>query len=359
LPEGIWPGTEFEQGWDPKRRLFCELSGNEMFHDQVEINVKGGKGGQGCLSFRREKYVPRGGPDGGDGGKGGDVIICAKESLTSLSHLIGRKSFNAGNGRPGEGKKKTGRSGEDVVVEVPPGTLVKNRDFGNVLKDLKSPEDSVRVAKGGRGGRGNAVFATSENQAPRYTEEGKEGEERYLLLELKLMVDVGIIGLPNAGKSTLLSRVSRATPKIADYPFTTLEPNLGMVEIAPFQEIVMADIPGIIEGAHEGHGLGDKFLRHVERSRFLLHLIDLSPFSDLSLVEAYQTIRNELEEYSPELSGKPELVVGNKIDIPGYEENLEAFEKFFKKKICVISAVTGENLRPLLHLLRHSFQEDS
>jgi GTP-binding protein len=318
-----------------------------MFIDRTEIFVRSGKGGNGCVSFRREKYVPKGGPDGGDGGDGGHVFIVADPSVNTLLELAGKHHWTAENGRPGHGKNMTGRNGRDRVVRVPPGTLIYDRDTGRLLKDLNQPEQKVRIATGGKGGKGNRRFATATEQTPRHAEEGGEPEERWLRLELKLIADVGLVGQPNAGKSTLLSRLTKARPKIADYPFTTLEPQLGIVEMPDYRRFVMADIPGLIEGAHEGVGLGDDFLRHIERTRVLLHMLDVHPLEGRKPIEAYHVIRNELYKYSPKLAEKQELVVANKIDL---SDNLEAVDELRDELNCevvAISAVTGAGLEKL------------
>jgi GTP-binding protein len=318
-----------------------------MFIDQVEIHVKGGDGGDGCASLRREKYVPKGGPDGGDGGDGGSVYLVAVEGIDTLLDLKGRHHWHAEGGRPGRGKGMHGRRGRDKVVRVPPGTLIYDRETGVLLKDLVATEEPVRVAAGGRGGRGNKHFATPTHQTPRFKEPGKPGEERWLRLELKLIADVGLVGLPNAGKSTLLSRLSRARPKIADYPFTTLEPQLGIVEMPGYRRFVMADIPGLIEGAHEGRGLGDAFLRHIERTRVLLHLIDVMP-SEGDPVENYHVIRGELTKYSTLLANKPELIVLNKMDLTGAEDEAERIRRSLGQEVMAISAATGRGLEVML-----------
>lgn len=330
-----------------------------MFIDRAEIYVRAGKGGQGCVSFRREKYVPKGGPDGGDGGRGGNVIFFADESVTTLLDLTGRHHWIAQNGQPGSGQNRTGRSGNDLEIRVPPGTLVYDRDSGRLLKDLNEPGMRVIIAEGGRGGQGNAKFATSRRQAPRFAQPGEGAEERWLRLELKLIADVGLVGLPNAGKSTLLSRLSAARPKIADYPFTTLEPQLGIVDISGYRRFVMADIPGLIEGAHMGHGLGDDFLRHIERTRVIVHLIDVHPMDGAPTpAEAYRVIRNELRQYSPELAAKPELVVANKTDLA---DNLDAVDELREElggvPIKAISGVTGAGLSGLAERLWDMIQE--
>lgn len=335
-----------------------------MFIDRAEIYVRGGNGGNGCMSFRRERFIPKGGPDGGDGGRGGSVYLVADESVATLLDMTGRHHWTAENGKPGKGKDMTGRSGKDLIVRLPPGTLVYDRDNGRLLKDLDAPGKRVRIVRGGRGGRGNAYFATARRQAPRYCQPGEEGQERWLRLELKLIADVGLVGLPNAGKSTLLSRLTKAHPKIASYPFTTLEPQLGIVEMPGYQRFVMADIPGLIEGAHEGHGLGDDFLRHIERTRIILHLIDVHPLpGQAAPIEAYRIIRNELQKYSPALANKPELIVANKIDLA---ENNDAVDELRDEleiigipsdKVLAISGVTGSGLERLGHRLWDMVEE--
>lgn len=287
-----------------------------MLIDQAVINVYAGDGGNGCLSFRREKYVPRGGPDGGDGGRGGDVLLIADPQLSTLLDYHYRQHYRAERGQHGRGKKMTGASGENLVLKVPPGTTVKDIEGGEVLGELLQPGDRLVVARGGRGGRGNAAFASPTNQAPREHEPGGAGQERRIELELKLIADVGLVGKPNAGKSTLLSAVSAARPKIADYPFTTLEPHLGVARLSKDRSLVVADIPGIIEGAHEGKGLGLRFLRHIERTRILAYMI---PVDCEDPSAEYQLLRSELEEYSPELAGKPHCIVFSKADLLGPE----------------------------------------
>ncbi len=318
-----------------------------MFIDEAEIHVRGGDGGDGCASFRREKFVPHGGPDGGNGGDGGSVYLVATEGLDTLLDLKGRHHWHAERGRHGQGKNMHGRRGQDLRVKVPPGTLVYDNETGILIKDLVEPDQPVRVASGGKGGHGNKTFATPTHQAPRHKEAGLPGEERTLRLELKLIADIGLVGRPNAGKSTLLSRLSHARPKIADYPFTTLEPQLGIVEMSGFRRFVMADLPGLIEGAHEGRGLGDAFLRHIERTRIVVHLVDIVP-SEGDPAEHYQAIRGELTKYSEVLTEKPELIVANKMDLTGSEEAARAFQEELGKEIMTISAVTGRGLDPLL-----------
>jgi len=317
-----------------------------MFVDQVDIVVTAGNGGDGCMAFRREKYVPKGGPAGGDGGKGGNVYLQADDSYNTLQHLAGHHHWSAGNGRPGEGKNKHGRGGADVVVRVPPGTIIYDAEKGITLKDLADSAEPLCVAHGGKGGRGNTRFKSATNQAPRQWEPGESGQERKLHLELKLIADAGLLGLPNAGKSTLTSRVSAARPKIAAYPFTTLHPCLGIVELSRFRRFVLADIPGIIEGAHAGAGLGDEFLRHIERTRVLVHMVDICPLTG-DPVANYHAIRGELEQYSSALASKPEVVVANKMDLTGSDERLAEFSKAIAAPVIPISAVTGKGLEAL------------
>src|ERR1700730_14086116 len=291
-----------------------------MFVDRVVVYVKGGDGGGGCCSFRREKYVPRGGPDGGDGGDGGDVIVRAVAGTDNLADVVHRKHWRAESGKPGGSSTCHGRSGRDLVIPVPPGTLVLDRDRGNVLRDLTEDGQQVIVAEGGRGGRGNKAFATATNQAPRDTQPGTPGEERWIVLELKVIADAGLIGLPNAGKSTLLSRLSQAQPEIADYPFTTKHPNLGVVTLGGERICVLADLPGLIEGAHSGVGLGHEFLRHVERTRVLVHLVEPLPPDDSDPVKNYWVVRRELEMHGSDLASKPEIVAVTKAELTGSEE---------------------------------------
>jgi GTP-binding protein len=285
-----------------------------MFIDRAKIRVQGGHGGNGVTAFRREKFVPRGGPSGGDGGRGGDVWIVADASLNTLLHLRYNPLHIADRGRHGEGSNCSGREGEDRIVRVPVGTQIFESTSGEFLQDLATDGARWLAAKGGRGGFGNAHFATSTNRAPRYHQSGSEGEELELQLELKLLADVGLVGFPNAGKSTLISTISAAKPKIADYPFTTLEPHLGVVDLGDFRTFVVADIPGLIEGAHQGAGLGDRFLRHVERTKLLLHLVDVSSGSGREPVGDYLTVNRELRAYNPELAARPQIVVATKID---------------------------------------------
>ena len=326
----------------------------EPFVDRVKIFVKGGKGGDGAVAFLREKFRPKGGPAGGDGGKGGDVILVATKSKQTLLDFKYKRHFRAENGQHGRGKNQRGKDGEDIILYVPVGTVVKDAATGEVLCDLVEEGQRCVVAKGGKGGRGNAHFATPTNQAPRYAEKGQEGEERWIILELKLIADVGIIGLPNAGKSTLLSRLTKAKPKVADYPFTTIKPNLGVLELDEERRIVLADIPGLIENAHKGAGLGHEFLRHIERTKLLLHLIDVSDFRERDPLEAFELVNRELKLYSPALASKPQIVVGNKIDALSDKSLLRELERTFSErgfKFTAISALTGQGLEELKELL--------
>ena len=319
-----------------------------MLVDSAEIYVRGGKGGDGCMSFRREKYVPRGGPDGGDGGDGGHVYAEATAGVDTLLDFAGKHHWIAGKGQPGRGKKKTGRSGKSETLHLPVGTLIYDRGTGVLIKDLTHQGQPALLAEGGIGGRGNARFATATHRVPEECEEGTPGRERWLRLELKLIADVGIIGLPNAGKSTLLSRLSKPTPKIADYPFTTLEPQLGIVELSDYRRFVMADIPGLIEGAHEGAGLGDAFLRHIERTRTILHIVDVgTDQTGATPLEAYRTIRAELECYSEALCEKTEIVAANKIELTGGADAARQLADDIDGEVVAISAVTGHGLAEL------------
>ncbi|NIA06831.1 MAG: GTPase ObgE [Actinobacteria bacterium] len=322
-----------------------------MFVDQAEIFVQSGAGGAGCVSFRRERFVPRGGPDGGDGGHGGSVFLEAVPGLDTLSELAGRHHWRAKRGHHGQGKNMTGKKGQDLIVPVPVGTLVYDRDLGILLQDLTRPGQQVCVAAGGKGGKGNSAFATSTEQTPRYAQPGTEAQQRWLRLELKLIADVGFVGMPNAGKSTLLSRLSAARPKIADYAFTTLSPQLGIVELSDYRRLVMADLPGLIEGAHQGHGLGDAFLRHIERTRIIVHLLDIYPPADAEPAENYRTIRRELTSYSEKLAAKPELIVANKMDLTDSDQALIKLRRELNTEVIGISAVAGTGLRQLLEKL--------
>jgi GTP-binding protein len=319
-----------------------------MFVDRVIIYVKGGNGGRGCCSFRREKYVPKGGPDGGDGGDGGGVIVRAVAGTDSLAEVVHRKHWRAQSGAAGGSANCHGRKGRDLVIPVPPGTLVLDRERGHVLRDLTEDGQEVIVGAGGRGGRGNLAFATSVNQAPRETQPGTPGEERWLVLELKVIADAGLIGLPNAGKSTLLSRLSRAQPEIADYPFTTKHPNLGIVSIGGERVFVLADLPGLIEGAHRGIGLGHEFLRHVERTRVLVHLVEPLPPDARDPLHNYRVVRRELELHGRHLSAKPEIVAVSKGELTGAAEVRARLERELERNVLLVSAVTGQGLAQLV-----------
>jgi GTP-binding protein len=319
-----------------------------MFVDRVTVYVKGGDGGRGCCSFRREKYVPRGGPDGGDGGDGGDVIVRAVAGTDNLAGIVHRKHWRAPRGGAGQGDNCHGRRGHDLVIEVPPGTILRDRDRGNILRDLTEAGQQVVVAHGGRGGRGNKAFATATNRAPRETQPGTLGEERWLVLELKMIADAGLIGLPNAGKSTLLSRLSRAQPEIADYPFTTKHPNLGLVTVGSDRAFVLADLPGLIEGAHGGIGLGHQFLRHVERTRVLVHLVEPLPVDGSDPVNNFRIIRRELELHSRALAEKPEIVIVSKCELTGSEDVRLRLEHDLGREVLAVSAVTGQGLAQLV-----------
>jgi GTP-binding protein len=322
-----------------------------VFVDEVEVTVRGGKGGDGCISFRREKYVPRGGPDGGDGGLGGSVILLPTDHRNTLFRLAGRKLYAAGKGRPGSSRERAGRRSGDLTLEVPVGTQVIDAERGNVLKDLNRAGEEFVVARGGHGGRGNARFATATNRTPTNAEPGQQGEERRVLLRLKLIADVGLVGLPNAGKSTLLATLSHARPRIAEYPFTTLEPCLGIVELDDQTSLVMADIPGLIEGAHLGKGLGDKFLKHVERTRVLVHLVDCSSAAEVEPPQAWQVIRGELEQYSPGLAERPRLLVATKVEDSAAQASAQALQDAAGGTVLRVSAATGSGLRGLLEAL--------
>src|SRR5271170_2897049 len=325
-----------------------------MFIDEVRIRVKAGDGGNGCLAFRREKFVPRGGPSGGDGGRGGDVVFVASQHHNTLLHFRFNPEHTAERGRHGEGSNRTGREGASIDVPVPVGTIVYEEETGEVLHDFTQPGERFVVARGGRGGRGNQHFATATHQAPTEHEPGHPGEEKRLQLKLKLLADVGLVGFPNAGKSTLISRISAARPKIADYPFTTLEPNLGVVsmsaDLATPATFVVADIPGLIEGAHEGHGLGIQFLRHVERTRLLVHLVDVSEGSGRDPVSDFEIVMGELKSFSEAMAEKPMIVVGTKIDAAQDPARIKALQKAAKKRklpFMKISSVTGEGIDEL------------
>jgi GTP-binding protein len=318
------------------------------FVDEALITVQSGDGGKGCVSFRREKYVPKGGPNGGDGGKGGDVLFETTSRMHTLYNFNFKKHFRAERGKHGRGKNQSGRSGKDLTIFVPPGTLIKEAETGHVLKEFLRTGESFLVARGGRGGLGNQHFASSRKRAPLYAQEGQPGQTLSLKLELKLLADVGIIGLPNAGKSTLVSKLSSACPKVANYPFTTLTPTLGVVESQEIDPFVIADIPGLIEGAHRGVGLGIRFLRHVERSRFLLHLIDLSAVPSEALLSPYHMVNQELRLFSPSLGQKAQVIVLNKVDKAGTRAVAEELRNALEQSdVWVISAITGEGLEQL------------
>jgi GTP-binding protein len=322
-----------------------------MFIDEVEVFVKGGDGGAGCVSFRREKFVPRGGPDGGDGGAGGSVWLLADARLSTLVDYHYQRHYEAERGEHGKGSGKHGASALDLVLRVPVGTVMTDRDTGQLLGDLAGAGERHLVARGGRGGRGNARFATAIHRAPRRAEPGEPAEARWLRLELKLLADVGVIGFPNAGKSTLVSRVSAATPKIASYPFTTLTPTLGVVRVDERRAFVIADLPGLIPGAAQGRGLGHRFLRHTERTRLLIHLIDLDPGTGRDPVEDYLVIQDELKAFSPELAARPQVVVANKIDLPETDARRRALEGFCAVAglpFFTVSAVSGQGLSALM-----------
>lgn len=329
-----------------------------MFIDRARIHVRGGNGGNGVTAFRREKFVPRGGPSGGDGGRGGSVYLESTEGLNTLLHFRYNPEHKAGRGRHGEGSKRHGANGDDVTLLVPVGTIVIDEETGEVVGDFVAPGQRLLIAAGGIGGRGNAQFATPTNRAPRRHEEGKPGKEKFFLLELKLIADVGLVGLPNAGKSTFISRISAARPKIADYPFTTLEPNLGVVDVGEFKTFVVADIPGLIEGAHTGAGLGDQFLRHIERTKLLLHLVDVSAFSRDAIGD-YQTVSRELVAYSEEIAGKPKIVVATKLDAiddPAQLDELAAFCTRESLEFHAVSAPTGLGIQELLFAVKRRLE---
>jgi GTP-binding protein len=334
-----------------------------MFIDEAKIKVQAGDGGNGCLAFRREKFVPRGGPSGGDGGKGGDVWMESSERHNTLVHFRFNPEYKAERGRHGEGSNKTGRDGVDVTLKVPVGTIVYDDETGEKIYDFSRPDDRIVIARGGRGGRGNARFATSTHQAPREHEEGRPGEEHVFRLELKLLADVGLVGYPNVGKSTLISRISAARPKIADYPFTTLEPNLGVVAVGDKKNeisFVVADIPGLIEGAHEGAGLGTQFLKHIERTRLLVHLVDVSDGSGRpDVVHDVEVILGELDSFAAHLAEKPMLMVASKIDVAN-KDKLASLKRYCKKHgldLYPISAVTGKGMEELQWAMAQKVEE--
>jgi GTP-binding protein len=327
-----------------------------MFIDEAEIRVEAGKGGDGSMSFRREKYIPRGGPDGGDGGDGGSVILVAEEGVDSLAPLTHRTQWKAQNGQPGGSAGCHGRSSEDLLVPVPPGTMIFDAKHGHLLKDLSAAGQQVVVAKGGKGGKGNIRFKSATNRAPREFTPGEPGEARTLRLELKVIADVGLVGKPNAGKSTLLSRLSRARPEIAPYPFTTKHPNLGLVQIDFDHSFVMADIPGLIEGAHEGVGLGHEFLRHIERAGIFVHLVEPEPTDGTEPLENYRASRSELEMYNVELGRRPEIVVVTKADLPAGRDVQQRLSEVVGGEVLLISAVTGQGLNDLVGRIARTLQ---
>ena len=319
-----------------------------MFIDETNIKVIAGSGGDGCTAFRREKYVEMGGPFGGNGGKGSDIIFKVDTGLHTLVDLRYMKTIKGKKGENGSGKNMDGKSADDIIIKVPQGTVVSDFDTGLIIADLKEKDDMVVVAKGGRGGRGNTAFKTLANPAPNFSENGEPGEERILKVELKLLADVGLVGLPSVGKSTFLSKVSKATPKIADYHFTTLSPNLGVVKTVDNRSFVMADLPGLIEGASQGVGLGDKFLRHIERTKVIAHIIDMSGLEGRDPFDDYQVINKELKNFSPKLLKKPMVVIANKMDMPEAKKNLEEFKKKVNVEVYPISAITSSNLNEVL-----------
>ena len=327
-----------------------------MFVDEVVLKVKAGDGGNGCTSFRREKYVPMGGPNGGNGGKGSSIIFKVDKGLHTLLDLKYQKEIKGKKGENGKGSNKFGAMAEDIYVKVPLGTVIKDMDTGLIIADLTKENDEVVVAKGGRGGRGNAAFKTHANTAPNFSENGEPGEEKTLKIELKMLADVGLVGLPSVGKSTLLSKISAAKPKIGAYHFTTLSPNLGMVKTKDNRSYVVADLPGLIEGASEGVGLGDKFLRHIERTRIIVHIVDMSGIEG-DPYDNYLTIRNELNNYSEKLTKKEEIIVANKMDMPDSKDNLKEFKKKVKKDVFEISAINNTGIDDLLIVIANKLDE--
>ncbi len=332
-----------------------------MFIDQVTITVQAGNGGDGCSSFRREKYVPMGGPDGGDGGRGGDVVLETDPNLSTLIDLRYQKIYKAEHGKPGRGQQMTGKSGQSRVIRLPPGTLVKDKDSGELLVDLNQAHQQFVIAEGGDGGRGNFRFKSSIQRAPKKLETGWPGASRTLFFELKLLADVGIIGFPNAGKSTLISKISNARPRIADYPFTTLVPNLGVVRLEEGESFVAADVPGLIEGAHTGKGLGHQFLKHIERTRLLLHLIDFSDPDGEAVLSRYHKLQDELKRFSPVLSQKPQILVATKADDPQSQKNIDALQSSMTELnpvFFLISSLTGEGIQPLLWKIKEGLTRE-
>ncbi|MCJ7581344.1 MAG: GTPase ObgE [Candidatus Aminicenantes bacterium] len=332
-----------------------------MFVDQVTVTLSAGKGGNGCLSFRREKGIPKGGPDGGRGGNGGDVFFRSKEGLTTLAFFRFHPINKAKKGSHGEGGNRQGKQGEDLTLEVPVGTIIRDDDSGRLLFDFTAPGQTYLAAQGGRGGKGNASYATSTNRAPRKHQEGQPGEEKVLILELKLIADAGLVGFPNSGKSTLISKVSAARPVIADYPFTTLVPNLGVVDLGEYKSFMIADIPGLIEGAHKGQGLGINFLKHVERTKVLIHIIDVSPYTDRDPVEDFYAVLKELEAFNPNLCKRAQVIVANKIDLLGSQsDRLEKVKKLAQKEhlpFYPISALRKQGLKELIYGIEKILKE--
>ncbi|HEY8751028.1 MAG TPA: GTPase ObgE [Tepidisphaeraceae bacterium] len=329
-----------------------------MFVDEAVIQVKAGDGGHGCVSFRREKFIPKGGPDGGDGGNGGSIVFVADTSKDTLLDFSGKHHWNAPKGQGGMGKKMAGLTGEDLVIPVPPGTLIYDAEHEILLADLETPGRQIVVARGGRGGKGNWRFRTPTNQAPRYAEPGTEGQQRRLKLELKLIADVGLVGMPNAGKSTLLRAISAARPKVADYPFTTLDPQLGIAELQGYRRIVVADIPGLIEGAQHGAGLGHAFLKHIERTKTIIHMLDMYPMDESDPVQNYRTIRAELEAFSPALANKREIIAANKMDLAIDDDALNRLmNELPDKEIFPISGATRQGVESVLETIWNVLQE--
>ncbi len=332
-----------------------------IFVDRLDISVRAGRGGDGCVSLHREKFITKGGPDGGDGGRGGSVILRATHELSTLYDFRHQVHYRAADGGKGKNNNCAGADGKDLLVRVPVGTVVKDRDSGVVMKDLAEDGQEVVIARGGRGGRGNWSFRSASHQTPMEFEPGGEGKSLWLTLELRLIADVGLVGRPNAGKSTLLSRVSAARPRIADYPFTTLQPVLGIVTLGEYRTAVFADIPGLIEGAHAGAGLGDWFLRHIERTRLLLHLVDLAPSDGTTPLQAYREIQKELKAYSPEVAKKPQIVLATKMDLPEAKSRLPEFRKALPKsaRLIPLSAATGLGLKELLSAVAQELDRKS
>ncbi len=331
-----------------------------IFIDEASVIAQSGNGGRGCVSFRREKFIPRGGPDGGDGGDGGDVIVAVSARLRTLYHFRHQRHFRAQNGAPGSGSLKTGRGGDDIVIHVPPGTILYDAESGERLHDLTRPDQRLTLLKGGRGGKGNTHFKSSIQRTPRFAQPGEPGHQLRLRLELKLLADVGIIGLPNAGKSTLIAAISSARPKVADYPFTTLVPNLGVVKSGNADPFVVADIPGLIEGAHSGSGLGIQFLRHVERTQILVHLIDAAAIDSQDPLAAYRTINAELRHYQGDLAEKVQIVVLNKMDLPEARQALAPFKAALGDHgLLAIAAATGEGVAALVQEIKKTLAEAS